>query len=81
MNWNFGARLDERQMEHVRWNLRRASERELIDCYQLYAEALKLDRDLRAATPSKIQYFVAAWRELRRRERERKAGGGAGSAA
>ena len=69
MHWSGEQdRLTEEQVALVKRQLRRETNEQLLRSYGIYLRALQLDQ--REPPPaSTIQYFVEAWRELRRRKR------------
>ena len=70
--WNGdGDKLNEEALDQHRSALKWQSPADLRKSYEIYRRALEL-RDGKPCKASVIQYFVATWREMRRRMRDRK---------
>lgn len=62
-------RLTDEQLETIRGHRERESDADLLRVYELCRDGLKLESGI-PPKASAIQYFLSAWRELRRRKQE-----------
>jgi hypothetical protein len=71
MHWDGPKdRLNEYQLDLIRGNAERQTDPALRRTYELCREGLRLDEAGNPPSAAAVQYFVAAWRELRRRQKK-----------